>query len=114
MQKLLRVEIPFGIAYKEFPEEARRIVLSLTENDERLRPSPPSSVVVTKLNDSSVDMVLFLHPVDPTIEVPLRFEYTERIREALREADIEIPFPHLQLFVERDLQPPQQPPTPDA
>jgi small conductance mechanosensitive channel len=30
----------------------------------------------------------------------VRWEYTEKVREALREADIEIPFPHRQLFLD--------------
>jgi small conductance mechanosensitive channel len=37
---------------------------------------------------------------DASEELAVRWEYTEKVREALREADIEIPFPHLQLFVD--------------
>ncbi len=96
----LRVEVPFGIAYKEYPQQAREIVLNLTEGDERLDPNHPSEVAVTALNDSSVDMVLWVFLKNPKLEVPIRFEYIEKIREALRRADIEIPFPHLQLFVD--------------
>lgn len=100
MQGVVRVEVPFGIAYKEFPEEARRVVLQLTEDDERLHPDYPPSVVTTALNDSSVDMALRLYIGSPDLEVPLRYEYVEKVREALREADIEIPFPHRQLFLD--------------
>ncbi len=96
----LRVEVPFGIAYKEYPQQAREIVLDLAEDDERLHPGYPPDVAVTALNESSVDMVLRLYLKDAKLEVPLRLEYIEKVREALREADIEIPFPHLQLFVD--------------
>lgn len=96
----VRVEIPFGIAYKEYPSEAREVVMALTEGDDRLHPNYPPSIVVTELNDSSVDMVLRLYLRDPDLEVPIRFEYVEKIREALRHADIEIPFPHRQLFLD--------------
>ncbi len=96
----LRVEVPFGIAYKEYPQQAREVVLALAQGDARLNPSFPPQVAVTALNASSVDMVLWLFLKDPKIEVPIRLEYTERIREALREADIEIPFPHMQLFLD--------------
>ena len=96
----LRVEVPFGIAYKEYPQQAREIVLQLAEGDKRLHPNHPPQVAVTALNESSVDMVLWVHLLDPKLEVPVRLEYTEKIREALRRADIEIPFPHLQLFVD--------------
>ena len=96
----LRIEVPFSIAYKEYPQQARQIVLELAESDERLHPGYPPNVAVTALNDSSVDMVLRLFLKDPRLEVPLRFEYIEKVREALRQADIEIPFPHMQLFVD--------------
>lgn len=96
----LRVEVPFGIAYKEYPQQAREIVLALAEGDERLHTSYPPAVAVKALNDSSIDMVLWLYLRDPKREVPIRLEYTEKIREALRQADIEIPFPHLQVMVD--------------
>lgn len=97
---IVRVEVPFGIAYKEYPQHARDVVLKLAEGDERLHPDYKASVVVTKLNDSSVDMALRIYLTNPKLEVPVRLEYIEKIREGLREADIEIPFPHLQLFVD--------------
>ncbi len=100
MLGLLRVEVFFGIAYKESPEEARQVVLKLTEGDSRLHPDYPPKVVVTTLNDSSVDMKLHLFLTNPKLEVPVRFEYTEKIFNALTEAGIEIPFPHLQLFID--------------
>ena len=100
MLNTLRVEIPFGIAYKEYPQEAREVVLKLTEGDERLHDDYKSEVVVLGLNDSSVDMALRVFLRNPKLEVPVRLEYIEKVREALREADIEIPFPHLQLFVD--------------
>ena len=100
MLRALRVEVPFGIAYKEDPKEARRVVLATTEGDPRLHPDYDPQVVVTELADSSVNMALRIHLRDSQLEVPIRFEYTERVFDALRAADIEIPFPHLQLFID--------------
>lgn len=97
---VLRVVVPFGIAYKEYPQQAREAVLKTTEGDGRLHPDYPPHVVVTQMNDSSVDMELRLFLKDPKLEIPVRFEYLEKVREALRTADIEIPFPHLQLFID--------------
>jgi len=99
-RNVLRVDIDFGIAYKEYPEEAREVVLSLVADDDRIFSEPSPSVVVTSMNDSSVDMALRFYIRDPSQEVPIRWEYTEKVREALREADIEIPFPHRQLFLD--------------
>ncbi|MEM1054417.1 MAG: mechanosensitive ion channel family protein [Bacteroidota bacterium] len=100
MHRALRIGVPFGIAYKESPQAAREVALAITEGDQRLHPDFPPRVVVTALNDSSVDMELRVHLKDPNLEVPVGFEYREKVFEALREADIEIPFPHLQLFID--------------
>ncbi|WP_412067305.1 mechanosensitive ion channel family protein [Rubrivirga sp. IMCC43871] len=100
MLRALRVIVPFGIAYKESPEAARRTVMALLDEDKRLHPDYAPSVVVTELGDSSVNMELRLHLRDPKLEVPIRFEYQEKVFDALRAAGIEIPFPHLQLFID--------------
>jgi small conductance mechanosensitive channel len=99
-QNTLRVDIEFGIAYKEYPEEARAVLLPLVEDDDRILPRPEPTVVVTEMADSAVSMVLRMYLRDPSQELAVRWDYTERVREALREADIEIPFPHRQLFLD--------------
>jgi len=100
MLRALRVVVPFGIAYKESPAEARAVVLALAEGDARLHPDYLPAAVVTDLGDSSVNMELRLHLKDAQLEVPLRLEYQEKVFDALKAAGIEIPFPHLQLFVD--------------
>ncbi|MCY4673724.1 MAG: mechanosensitive ion channel family protein [Bacteroidetes bacterium] len=94
----LRIEIPFSIAYKEHPQQAREVVLRLTEDDPRLMEDPTPTVVVIALNDSSVDMSLWVYVANPKKERQIIYYYTEAIREALRQANIEIPFPHIQLI----------------
>ncbi len=96
----LRIDIPFSVAYKEDIDETRAVVLAVVGDDKRLASEPEPAVVVTKMNESSVDMELHLHLKDASKAVATRFEYTEAIRKALGKAGIEIPFPHLQLFVD--------------
>lgn len=98
--RFLRVDVPFGIAYKEDIDEARTVVLSTIGEDDRLIDKADPRVVVTELGDSSVQMELRLFVKEAKDELAVRWDYLERIRGALREAGIEIPFPHLQLFVE--------------
>lgn len=100
MLRALRIVVPFGIAYKESPEKARRVVLATTQGDTRLHPDHEPRVVVTGLGDSSVDMELRLHLKDPALEQPVQMEYVEKVFFALQEADIEIPFPHRQLLID--------------
>jgi len=96
----LRIEVFFGIAYKESPEAARAAVLPLVRGDARVSDVPASTVDVIGLGNSSVDMVLRFYTRQTDQEIPLKAEYTEKVFYALREAGIEIPFPHLQLFID--------------
>ncbi|MCY4159618.1 MAG: mechanosensitive ion channel family protein [Bacteroidetes bacterium] len=93
----LRIEIPFSIAYKEKPQEARRVVLELTKDDPRLLKDPKPAVVVVGLNDSSVDLSLWVYVENPRQERQIIYYYTEAIKDGLNQAGIEIPFPHIQL-----------------
>ena len=97
---ILRVEVPFGIAYKESTSSARSVVLALTQGDPRISTEYPAKVVVTSLGDSSVDMVLRFYITESVLEIPMQAEYTEKVFVALKAAGIEIPFPHLQLFID--------------
>lgn len=96
-----RVKILFGIAYKENIDEARKIILSTIDGDQRILNDPAPQVIVTDLGDSSVNMQLRFWIQDPLYKFSLLFEYTEKCKKALDAAGIEIPFPHLQLFLER-------------
>jgi small conductance mechanosensitive channel len=97
---ILRIEVPFGIAYKESTDAARSVVLGLLNTDSRIAADHPVEVVTTDLGSSSVNMVLRFFIRDSSKEVPIRAEYTEKIFKALKAAKIEIPFPHLQLFID--------------
>lgn len=101
MQASLRLDVPFGIAYKEDIDRAREVVLAVTEDDDRIRARPVPTVVLTEMADSSVNFELRFWLHNPHLEVPLGLEYRERIKKALDAAGISIPFPHMSLFVER-------------
>lgn len=97
---VLRIEVPFSIAYKESTDAARSVVMGLIRGDSRIDPDYPADVVAVELGASSVNMVLRFHVRDSAVEVPIKAEYTEKIFKALKGAGIEIPFPHLQLFID--------------
>ncbi len=97
----IRVRVPLGIAYKESIDAAREIMLGTTAGDERILSEPPPLVIVQQLGDSSVDMELRFWTKDPWDLFSLKWEYVEKCKKALDEAGIEIPFPHLQLFLEK-------------
>ncbi|MDX1622472.1 MAG: mechanosensitive ion channel family protein [Gemmatimonadota bacterium] len=100
MQASVRLDVPFGIAYKEDIDETRRVVTELVEGDDRVRERPEPEVVLTAMADSAVQFELRLWLKNPHHEVPLGFEYREKVKKALDAAGIAIPFPHLSLYVE--------------
>ena len=57
-------------------------------------------MVVTGLGASSVNLELRFWIEDAARQWPKQWEYIEKCKYALDEADIQIPFPHLQMFLE--------------
>jgi len=96
-----RVRVPIGIAYKEDIPRARNIMLETVKKDDRILPDPAPVVLVTDLGASSVNMQLRFWTEDPLLKFNLMWEYTEKCKIALDRAGIEIPFPHMQLFLEK-------------
>lgn len=97
----IRACVPVGIAYKENIDQARDVLLSTVEGDERILADPAPTVLTKSLGDSSVNMELRFWTEDSLTKFPLQWEYTEKCKKALDAADIEIPFPHRQLFLEK-------------
>ncbi|NNL77571.1 MAG: mechanosensitive ion channel [Desulfobacterales bacterium] len=96
-----RIKVPIGIAYKEDMQRARNIMLDTIKGDDRILLEPAPNVIVTDLGASSVNMQLRFWTEDPLLKFNLMWEYTEKCKQALDQAGIEIPFPHMQLFIEK-------------
>jgi len=100
----LRVRIPVGIAYKESVSAAREVILPLLVAKEHVLQDPDMTPAVTMsaLGDSSVDLTVlyWLSPENIDIQPRISAQLLESIKEALDAAGIQIPFPHLQLFID--------------
>ena len=96
-----RIKVPIGIAYKEDMQQARGIMLETIKGDDRILLDPAPNVIVTDLGESSVNMQLRFWTEDPLLKFNLMWEYTEKCKQAMDQAGIEIPFPHMQLFLEK-------------
>lgn len=95
---IVRLDIRFSIGYVDSPQKARALVLALTENDRRLHPDHPRTVVVMELDDKTITMVLRIFLKDARSEYPVQFEYMEMIRDTLRENGIQTAFPHVHVL----------------
>ena len=96
-----RIKVPIGIAYKEDMQRARNILLETVKGDERILLDPSPNVIVTDLGASSINMKLRFWTEDPLLKFSLMWEYTEKCKQAMDRAGIQIPFPHMQLFIEK-------------
>jgi len=95
-----RIDVPIGIAYKENIQKAREALLNAVKNVEGVLKDPAPDVVITELGASSVNMNVRVWIRDAEVELPVFFRVMERSKIALDEAGIEIPYHHLQLFIE--------------
>ncbi len=96
----LRVDVPMGIAYKEDVAEARKVILDAVGRLDGLSAEHVSDVVVTGLGDSSVDLSVRVWVDSGEHNRAASARVLEACKSALDAAGIEIPFPHLQLFVD--------------
>lgn len=95
-----RVDVPVGIAYKEDIREARRVILEALASVQHVAGSPAPDVVVAELGSSSVDLLVRVWIDDAGEEKAVLAGVLEATKLALDAAGIQIPFPHLQLFVD--------------
>jgi small conductance mechanosensitive channel len=100
MYGVTRVNVPVGIAYKEKIAEARAVLLPAISKVDGVVESPAPDVVAIELGGSSVNLMARVWISDSALEKPVGQAVLEASKVALDEAGIEIPFPHLQLFVE--------------
>lgn len=97
---ITRVDVPVGIAYKESIPSAREVMRVAVRGVDGVMTDPAPDVVVMELGDSSVNLNLRVWIKRATDEEPVYSAVLEAAKLALDEAGIEIPFPHLQLFLE--------------
>lgn len=96
----IRLRIGVGIAYKEYIPTAQKVLLELVKDDDRFLKNPAPEVVVTEIADSSINLDFMVWIKDSRQEVPISYELREKIKLALDEAKIQIPFPHRQIFID--------------
>ncbi len=86
-----RVDFCFGIAYGSDLKKAKEAVTKMFEKDDRIIKEDGITVVVGKLNSSSIDLTCRVW-VKSSDYWSVYFDSTENVVAALKEAKIEIPF----------------------
>lgn len=96
----LRIDVPVGIAYKEDITRAREVLLDAVRALPQVMANPEADVVVEALGSSSVNLLVRAWIEEGEQQQPATYAVVEASKRALDVAGIQIPFPHLQLFVD--------------
>lgn len=99
-----RIRIPLGIAYKESVAHAREVIMPLLSahpmviTNDQMKPR----LQLRELADSSLNLSaqVWVHSKDVEVKGRISCELLESIKQGLDDANIEMPFPHLQLFID--------------
>lgn len=87
-----RIDLTVGVSYEDDLCKAKKVILDVLANDSRILKDPAPTVAVSNLGESSVDIV-----VRPWVKTPdywaVYFDTVERVKVALDENGITIPFP---------------------
>jgi len=89
----VRITARVGISYDASITHAREVILETIADIEGVRTEPKPAVVVDELGDSSVNLLVRMWVDDPGTDPSYRFLLTEKIKIALDNAGIEIPYP---------------------
>lgn len=95
-----RVDMTFGIAYDADIRKAKEILQNILKSDERVMEDPAPVIAVGELGDSSVNFV-----VRPWVKSgdywAVLWDTNEKVKYAFDEAGISIPFPQMELHVNK-------------
>lgn len=93
-QATRRVDLVVGVSYNANIEQVKNELKTIVEADSRVLGTPATTIAVSELADSSVNLV-----VRPWVNTPdywgVYFDLTENIKKRFDEVGIEIPYPQM-------------------
>ncbi|MEN8667633.1 MAG: mechanosensitive ion channel family protein, partial [Ketobacter sp.] len=92
MDEVRRVELSVGISYHNRFEDAETALFKMIGEESRVLSDPPPFIGVTGYGDSSIDLTIRAW-VKNADYWPVFFDLNKRIKPALDNANISIPFP---------------------
>jgi small conductance mechanosensitive channel len=95
-----RVDLVIGVSYDSDLKKVRQVLSDVVAADDRILPEPEVKIAVHTMADSSVNFVV--RPWVNTADYwPVHFALTENIKNAFDEAGISIPFPQMDVHIQR-------------
>ena len=95
-----RIDLTIGVSYDANLQQTKAVLEKVLSTHEKILKSPEMQVAVAELGDSSVNFVV--RPwVNSADYWTVRFELMEQIKDALDAENIEIPFPQMDVHVNK-------------
>jgi len=92
-----RIRIPVGVAYSSDPKVVKTVLIEVSHQQPHVLSTPPPLVFFTGFGDSSLDFELLVWIADPPKQLVIKSDLYFAIEAALRDHNIEIPFPQRDL-----------------
>ena len=97
----VRLDVPFGVSYNSDPHEVREVAKKAAATVKRVMKDPSPVCHIVKFDDSSINLLLRFWIKDPDKGTTnIRGDVFLALWDALKDAGIEIPYPHRQVFIE--------------
>jgi len=90
------IVIVYGVGYDTNIKEAVQVALDVVDKHPKIHKDPQPIVRFREMGESSVDLQLRAW-VDTDDYYPVKSEVLANLFEALNEANIDIPYPHIQV-----------------
>jgi small-conductance mechanosensitive channel len=98
--KLVRLDVHFGVAYDSDPHEVTRLAITSTEQVERVSGLKKPVCWMTEFGDSSINFVVRFWISDPQNGLTnIRGQVLLGLWDVFKEHDISIPFPHREIIM---------------
>lgn len=98
--QLVRIEVPIGVSYASDPHVVRQLLADAAKKPERVMADPAPVCHLVAFGDSSLDFLLRFWIHDPEKGVMnIKGEVLLAAWDALKDAGIEIPYPHRKLLL---------------
>ncbi len=95
-----RVDFVFGIAYGDDVDKAKKVLLNLINEDERILKDPEPFVAVSELADSSVNLVVRVW-AEATNYWGIYFDLQEKVYKTFDKEGLNIPFPQMDVHLQK-------------
>ena len=94
-----RICIPVGVSYKSDPEAVRDLLLRVAKDHTDVLKAPPALVLFKEFGDSALIFNLMIWIAQPSRQFVIKSDLLFKISKALRDENIEIPFPQRDVHI---------------